>query len=341
MRFIDKTEIYVKAGKGGDGIVAFKSARNKPKLGPDGGYGGHGGNVYMVADRRLNTLSTLRYKHKYSANDGARGGANNRTGACGADLEVSVPVGTIVKKQKTSTKLELLRDGQRILLAKGGQRGRGNLSFLSSTNRAPKHCTPGQAGEEFWLSLELKVLADVGFAGMPNAGKSTLLSVLSNAKPKVADYPFTTLSPVLGMVEIPEIDSYFTIADIPGLIAGASQGKGLGIAFLRHLERARTVAYVIDGASDGVDTIRENFYILRNELWNYNSDFRDKETLVIVNKIDLLDTERKQEIIALLKAEGLDFSLCSGATGEGVKELAYRLSRSVSNPPSLQEWTDG
>ena len=231
MKFVDKTEIFIQAGDGGNGLVSFKRAKNKPRLGPDGGDGGHGGSVYLIGNKGLNTLCSFRYRATYKAERGERGGINGCTGACGADLYLPVPLGTVVTNPETGdTIAEVLDEGESILIAKGGKRGMGNMKFLTATHQAPEESTAGTPGEELTVKLELKLIADVGIAGLPNAGKSTLLSSISAARPKVADYPFTTLTPQLGVVTVgSDIESEsFVMADIPGLIEGAGHGKGLG-----------------------------------------------------------------------------------------------------------------
>ena len=245
MKFIDKIEIWAISGSGGDGMMSFRSARNLPKLGPDGGNGGHGGSVYVVGDNGLNTLAPLRYCKEYRAEDGVRGGSNDCTGRCGEPLRIPVPFGTILYDAVNGDKVGEITPGSgEVLVAQGGARGMGNRAFTSSTHRAPRTTTKGEKGIRRRLRLELKVLADVGLAGMPNAGKSTLLSRLSHAKPKIADYPFTTLHPILGVVDDRERDRSFVVADIPGLIEGASESKALGFEFLPHLKRTKLIASV-------------------------------------------------------------------------------------------------
>lgn len=295
MKFIDATEIIVKSGDGGPGLVSFRAARNRPKLGADGGDGGFGGDVYLIADERLNTLSTLRFKKTYRAENGARGGINNRNGRNGADCEVKVPLGTIVHDALTGEHLgELVEIGQKLLVAKGGKRGLGNLRYLSSTHQAPEENTSGGPAIQLTLKLELKLLADVGIAGFPNAGKSTLLSVLSNARPLIADYPFTTLTPQLGVVDVSDVTdiwgSSIVMADIPGLIEGASIGKGLGHEFLKHLERTRCLVYLLDGFLEP-EEILDAFNKLKYEVSAYGTLLGSKSFLIVVNKIDLFDPE--------------------------------------------------
>jgi GTP-binding protein len=335
MKFVDSTEIHVRAGDGGPGMVCFKSARNMPRLGADGGDGGYGGNVVLVGNSQINTLSSLRYKRAYHAENGARGGANNRTGATGNDLRIDVPLGTIVHHMDTGVGLgEIVRHGDEIVIAKGGKRGLGNQRFLSSTHQAPEEYTPGGKGEARRIGLELKLLADVGFAGLPNAGKSTLLSRISAARPKIADYPFTTLVPHLGVVELSDSNEFgsesFVAADVPGLIEGASDGKGLGHAFLRHLERTRVIAYVVDAlSSDETATPVAAFKMLRAEMERYSPELAAKRALVILNKIDLLqEDEQKAKLEAQIEALtdlGCETIQISAVAGTGLRELKRRI----------------
>lgn len=296
MKFIDSTEIFVASGNGGNGLVSFKTASNKPRLGPDGGDGGHGGDVVMVADPQLNTLSTVRYKSRFIAENGAKGGTSGKTGRSGSDVDIHVPLGTEVYDAVSGRLIcEILVPGQREVVAEGGRRGFGNLRFVSSTHQAPDEYVAGQSGREMTLRLELKLLADVGLAGLPNAGKSTLLSVMSAARPKIADYPFTTLEPQLGVVELKERGEFnlqsFVMADIPGLIEGASDGKGLGHEFLRHLERTKVIAYILDSFPiDGSDPV-ETLKLLMRELHAYDEKLAGRKSIVVINKCDLADGE--------------------------------------------------
>ena len=334
MKFIDQTIIFVKAGRGGDGIASFKSGKGKPKQGPDGGDGGHGGSIYFVGHSGMNTLSEYRYKARFKAEDGTRGGTNACTGACGDHLYIKVPLGTIVFNAKTGDKItEIMVHDQEIEIAKGGLRGLGNMHWTTSTHQTPEEFRPGGEGEALELRLELKLLADVGLAGFPNAGKSTLLSRISAARPKIADYPFTTLVPNLGVVETSTAGSEFSygtvvVADIPGLIEGASMGKGLGHAFLKHLERTSLIAFVIDGNCPARDAA-ETLATLKKELTSFSADLASKRAVVIINKIDLLD----EELVAYLKAEieglGHEVLAISAVDGRGLKELKYRLRELV------------
>ena len=335
MKFIDSTEIYVGSGKGGDGLVSFKTARNMPRLGPDGGDGGHGGDVVVVAAPQLNTLSNVRYRSRFVAKDGAKGGPNGRTGASGEDVEIHVPLGTELYDIDTGRLVcEILVPGQREIIAEGGRRGFGNLRFVSSTHQAPEEYVSGQSGREMRLRLELKLLADVGLAGLPNAGKSTLLSVLSAAKPKIADYPFTTLEPQLGVVEFRERNEFdvksFVMADIPGLIEGASEGRGLGHEFLKHLERTKIIAYVLDAFPlDETDPIA-TFNLLRTELQAYDEKLANRKSVVVLNKADLADGQdggasRLVSLKDAITAMGYEVFVISAAVQLGLGDLKLKL----------------
>lgn len=335
MMFIDQTEIFIRSGKGGRGIVSFRAGKHQPKAGADGGDGGFGGNVYLVGESSLNTLSHLRHRQRYLAEDGEKGGANDRTGRSGEDLYIKVPLGTIAHREDNGELVaEVLAQGQRVLIANGGKRGIGNARFLSSRHQAPEETTPGGPSEEFFLKLELKLLADVGFAGFPNAGKSTLLSVISAAKPKIASYPFTTLTPQLGVVDVDRADllspKSFVAADIPGLIEGASEGKGLGLDFLRHLERTKVVAYILDPFVETELTVQQQYDLLRKELAHYAAELADKKATVVITKMDLADeTFDQQAILDFFLPLGLDVSFVSSATGQGILELKRRFFATV------------
>lgn len=338
MKFIDSIAIHVKAGRGGDGIATFKSSKGKPKMGPDGGDGGLGGNVYMTGDNGLNTLSNLRFKALYKAEDGGRGGTNNCTGACGEDLIIPVPVGTVIIDANTKKVIgEVLKESDKILVAKGGHRGLGNIHWVSATHQRPEEFKPGGKGEEKELQLELKLVADVGLAGFPNAGKSTLLSVISAAKPKIADYPFTTLVPNLGVVDIGSDDSYtvksFVMADVPGLIEFASEGKGLGHKFLKHLERTSLIAYLIDIA-DEERTPAEALRILKNELASFSKDLAQKNAVVVLGKTDLVDNETTAAWKLELTELGHEVLTISAATNKGLRDLKFRLYELVTEEKS-------
>jgi GTP-binding protein len=347
VKFIDSTEIFVASGSGGNGLVSFKTASNKPRLGPDGGDGGHGGDIVFVAAPQLNTLSTVRYKSRFIAENGARGGTSGKTGRSGEDTEIYLPLGTEVYDANSGRLIcEILVAGQREIVAEGGRRGFGNLRFVSSTHQAPEEYVAGQPGVELTLRLELKLLADVGLAGLPNAGKSTLLSVMSAAKHKIADYPFTTLEPQLGVVELSERGEFnlqsFVMADIPGLIEGASEGKGLGHEFLRHLERTKVIAYIVDAFPiDGTDPLA-TFDLLRSELHAYDETLANRKSVVVLNKCDMADGEDdgpKKLMIMKESIEAMDFKVfvISAATRIGLVELKEELYELVSEERRLFE----
>jgi GTP-binding protein len=329
--FIDETEITVRSGDGGPGMVSFKSAKNAPKLGPDGGDGGFGGSVYLVGKAQLNSLSGLYYRRRYAAEHGAKGGTNNCTGRNGEDLEIPVPIGTQAYDRQTGKLIaEVLEDGQRICLAPGGKRGLGNIRFLSATHQAPHESTSGGEGVELELKLELKLIADVGFAGFPNAGKSTLLSSISAARPKIADYPFTTLIPQLGVVSVPEMDEWgnasFVAADIPGLIEGASEGKGLGHEFLRHLERTKIVVYVIDPFSLDEMPPLDAYETLENELRSFSESLANKKHLIALTKSDIAPEDFDwDEVEAPLKERGLEVLRVSAVARDGINDFKRRV----------------
>jgi GTP-binding protein len=297
MQFIDQARIAVKAGRGGDGIVAFRREKYVPAGGPSGGDGGRGGNVLLRADPNLQTLLDFKYKRLFAADDGRRGGPNRCTGASGEHLLIKVPCGTQVSDARTSILLgDLTAAGDELLVAVGGRGGLGNAHYLSNRNRAPEKCTEGKDGEEWLVQLELKLLAEVGIIGLPNAGKSTLISVLSAARPKIADYPFTTLVPNLGVVRRPSGDGT-VFADIPGLIAGAAQGAGLGHDFLRHIERTRLLLHLVDASSAAV---LEDVQVVERELQAYGHGLVQRPRLLVLNKIELLSAENLNDLLASL-----------------------------------------
>lgn len=324
--FVDEVDIHIKAGDGGRGSLSFRREKFVPKGGPDGGNGGAGGSVYVVADPHRNTLVHFRFNPDYKAQRGGNGAGALRTGRGGRDLDIPVPVGTLVYQldPETGEKVQaadLTVVGQRVRLAKGGRGGLGNAHFATSTNRAPRKVQPGEPGEEFELHLKLKLLADVGLVGYPNAGKSTLISVISAAKPKIAAYPFTTLTPNLGVVALSG-DRDFVVADVPGLIEGAHEGHGLGHQFLRHIERTKVIIHLVDVSSaSGRDAV-EDFDTIRKELELYNPELLKKPHLVAANKIDAVDDPKR--VTALEKRAKklkLKFFQISAVAGTGVKEL--------------------
>lgn len=325
MKFVDEATIRVQAGNGGHGCLSFRREKYIPRGGPDGGDGGHGGSVWLQADQGANTLADFRVQRKFRAESGESGAGRNKTGRSGEDLTVFVPVGTIVADVDTGEVLgDLAEDGARLKVAEGGRGGLGNTRFKSSTNRAPRQTTNGTPGEARHLKLELKLLADVGLLGLPNAGKSTLIRAMSAAKPKVADYPFTTLHPNLGVVRVGPSQS-FVMADIPGLIEGAAEGAGLGIRFLRHLERTRLLLHVVDVAPvDGHD-VAEAFAAIEAEVQKFGAGLAARPRWLVLNKIDLLDEEALDDVRAALLAaigwEGPVFAV-SAVTGAGTEALA-------------------
>jgi GTPase len=324
--FVDEVDIHVKAGHGGRGSLSFRREKFVPRGGPDGGNGGEGGSVFIVANPHHNTLVHFRFNPDYEAQRGGNGAGANRSGRGGRDMIIPVPVGTLVYDKDPETgeltqRADLTKLGQRVCVAKGGRGGLGNAHFATSTNRAPRKTQPGEPGEEFALHLTLKLLADVGLVGYPNAGKSTLISRVSAAKPKIADYPFTTLTPHLGVVSLSDNRS-FVVADVPGLIEGAHEGHGLGHQFLRHIERTKVLIHLVDvsGAS-GRDPV-EDFETIRRELALYNGEMLEKPQLVAANKIDAVDDPKR--ITALEKRAKklkLPFFQISAVTGDGVKKL--------------------
>jgi GTPase len=325
--FVDEVDIHVAAGSGGRGCLAFRREKFVPRGGPSGGDGGHGGSVFIVASPHTNTLIDYRFHPEFNAPRGQHGQGSNRTGHGGADLELAVPIGTLVyeKTGEPAEPLRLLADlaeeGQRVLVAHGGRGGLGNAHFATSTNRAPRKVQPGEPGEEKDLRLELRLLADVGLVGFPNAGKSTLIARVSAARPKIADYPFTTLTPHLGVVRLSD-DRSFVVADVPGLIEGAHRGQGLGHRFLRHLERTKVLVHLVDvsGAS-GRDPV-EDLDTVRRELELFDPGFAARPQLVAANKIDALDDPARADALKRrAKALKLPFFRISGATGSGVPEL--------------------
>ncbi len=325
--FVDEVDIHVEAGSGGRGCLAFRREKFVPRGGPSGGDGGLGGSVFVVASPHTNTLISYRFHPEFSAERGEHGMGSNRTGRNGHDLELAVPIGTLVYEKTTDPDhplallADLAEDGQRVLVAKGGRGGMGNARFATATNRAPRKVQPGEPGEIRDLRLEMKLLADVGLVGFPNAGKSTLISRISAARPKSADYPFTTLTPNLGVVQLSG-DRSFVVADVPGLIEGAHRGQGLGHQFLRHLERTKVLVHLVDVSSgSGRDPV-DDFDTVRRELELFDPAFARKPQLVAANKIDAMDDEqRAQHLEKRAKKARLPFFRISGVTGEGVPAL--------------------
>jgi GTP-binding protein len=327
----DEVKINVKSGDGGDGCVAFRREKYVPFGGPSGGNGGHGGNVYLVVDRNLNTLIHFRKRIHFKAERGGRGGGKNLQGKRGEDRLISVPPGTMVYDADSGELLaDLVEDGQRTLVASGGRGGRGNSTFASPTNQAPRLAEHGEPGQERWLRLELKLIADVGVIGMPNAGKSTLLSVVSAARPKIAAYPFTTLQPNLGVVQVGEYHA-FVMADVPGLIEGASEGAGLGHQFLRHVERTRLLIHLLDGAAP--DPLAD-YQTLNQELAQFSQRLAAKPQIVVLNKMDLPDAQAWWPLVQEAVTEnGVEVHAISAVSQQGVRELMGRAFALLSTLP--------
>ena len=331
--FIDECRISVQAGNGGRGCASFRRERFVPRGGPDGGNGGRGGSVILEGSAGLSTLYDARHRKSYRARNGAHGRGARKNGASGANVVLRLPLGTVVRADSGELLHELLGDGEQFVAARGGRGGRGNASFASSTNQSPQNSESGEPGESCWLRLELKLLADVGLLGFPNAGKSTLISRVSAARPRVASYPFTTLRPQLGAVELGE--ARFVMADIPGLIPGAHQGAGLGDRFLRHVERTRVLVHLLDPeplVSGGPPerSPERDYAALRSELQAYAEELADRVEIVCVAKADLLpEPEDRKRIEALLEVHGLTPHWLSSVTGEGVQELLQRLAAEV------------
>lgn len=331
MKFVDLVKIYVKAGDGGRGCVSFRREKYVPRGGPDGGDGGKGGDVVIVASSELHTLLDHKYQKTYKAERGEHGKGSNMKGRDGRDLVIKVPVGTVVKDAETEEVLaDLTEEGQSFIAARGGRGGLGNAHFATPTNQAPRIAQPGQKGEERWLILELKLLADVGLVGLPNAGKSTLISVISSAKPKIADYPFTTLEPVLGVVKYGEYES-FVVADIPGLIEGAHRGAGLGHQFLRHVERTSMLLHLVDISDHLSSDPVEDFEKIQNELVLYNPMLKEKTLAVVGTKRDLaFSAHRLKRLESYCKERDIDFFSISAVKKEGIDELVSYVARRLS-----------
>jgi len=331
MQFVDYVKIYVKAGHGGRGCVSFRREKYVPRGGPNGGDGGRGGNIIFKATDGLNTLLDLRYQREYKAEKGQHGMGKKMHGKDGKDLVIPLPVGTVIKDADTKdTLIDLDGKGMEAVVAKGGRGGLGNAHFATPTRQAPRFAQPGENGEERCLVLELKLLADVGLIGLPNAGKSTLLSVISSARPKIADYPFTTLIPMLGVVKIEKYMS-FVVADIPGLIEGAHKGVGLGFQFLRHVERTSILLHLTDvSVMTEIDPV-DNLKKVNKELELYNPALMDKHQAVIATKLDIADGKKLDRLKQYCKINNIDFFAISAVTGKGIKQLLSYLSVKVKN----------
>ncbi len=342
--FVDEVDIRVSAGDGGRGCVSFRREKFVPRGGPNGGDGGHGGSVFLVASPHLNTLVNFRFHPEFHARRGGHGEGSNRHGSNGGDLELEVPVGTVAYRLEDSGQpgeqvADLTQEGQRVLIARGGRGGRGNAQFATSTNRAPRRAEPGYPGEAWAMRLQLKLLADVGLVGYPNAGKSTLISRISAAKPKIADYPFTTLTPHLGVVSLSG-DRSFVVADVPGLIEGAHRGQGLGHQFLRHIERTKVLVYLVDVSSASGRDPADDLAVIRRELELFRAELLERPQLVAANKTDALDDPDRLVKLRQKAAElGLPVLPISAVTGQGVASLLEAMWRGMtrSNEPESGE----
>lgn len=327
--FFDESKNYAKSGDGGNGMVNFRREKHVPRGGPDGGDGGHGGSIVFVVNPKLNSLSWFHRQIHLRAENGKNGHRSNRTGATAPDLRLDVPPGTMIRDADTGELLaDLIHPGQEVVLLQGGRGGRGNARFVNSVDQAPRVAERGEPGIERWLTLELKLIADVGLVGMPNAGKSTLLSAISSARPKIASYPFTTLEPSLGVVELDDNNS-LVVADIPGLIEGAANGVGLGHDFLRHIERTRVLIHLLDGSDKEP---LENWAIINQELALYDAGLEEKPQLVVLNKLDLQDTIAWEPLVEEeVHKKGYEFCAISAVTGQGVREMLYKVKKMVDD----------
>ncbi len=340
MKFIDEAKIYVKAGDGGRGCVSFRREKFVPRGGPDGGDGGHGGDVVIRASLSKRTLLDYKFRQHHVAKHGGHGEGSKRTGRDSADVEIVVPVGTIIRDAATGETLaDLTADGTAFIVAKGGMGGRGNARFATATRQVPRFAQPGIPGEERWITLELKLLADVGIIGLPNVGKSTFISRVSAARPKIADYPFTTLVPHLGVVQYGDQES-FVIADIPGLIEGAHEGLGMGMQFLRHVERTAALLHIIDISTESYQSAWHDYELINRELELFNPDMLKKKQVVAIGKLDLTMTrERMKKDIDTFARKGIKLLAFSAATGEGVPEVLRELITLI--PPHLPPMDEG
>jgi len=336
--FYDQARIYVKSGDGGDGMISFRREKFVPLGGPDGADGGPGGDIIFVVNPNMNSLARYHKQVHFRAENGGHGGTRNKTGATGADLVLEVPPGTTIRDAESGELLgDLVSEDDRVTILAGGRPGRGNARFASSTNQAPRIAERGEPGQERWLTLELKLIADVGIVGVPNAGKSTLLSAVSAARPRIDSYPFTTLQPNLGVVEVGDGET-MVWADIPGLIEGASAGVGLGHDFLRHVERTRVLIHLLDGAAS--DPL-EDWAMINQELALYDVRMEEKPQIVVFNKMDLPDAQAWEPLIAeRIEAEGLPFHAISAATGEGVRDLVFKVYRLLQEAPPVRLYQD-
>ncbi|MEG0894406.1 MAG: GTPase ObgE [Oscillospiraceae bacterium] len=337
--FVDKAKIYIKAGNGGNGAVSFHREKYVAAGGPDGGDGGKGGDVIFVVDDNLSTLINFRYKRKFIASDGQNGGARQCTGKGGENLVIKVPRGTLIYQQETGRLLADMSSDQEKTIAVGGKGGAGNQHFKSATKQIPRYSKPGKVGDDFNLQLELKLLADVGLVGFPNVGKSTLISVVSAAKPTIANYHFTTLTPVLGVVKLDNYKS-FVMADIPGLIEGASEGVGLGHDFLRHVERCRLIVHVVDVSGIEARDPIEDFEKINHELANFSQELASRKQIVAGNKCDMATEEQIQEFKNYVESKGYEFFPISAATNQGTKQLVEKIAIEIDKLPPVKTFQE-
>ncbi len=336
-KFIDEAKIHLVAGDGGDGIITFRREKYVDKGGPDGGDGGNGGSIIFISTSNVHTLLDLKYKKIIKSEHGTKGQRQNMIGKRGKNIMVQVPLGTQVFSEKNDLIADLIFEGQEFSIATGGKGGKGNARFKTSRNNAPRICENGTKGEEKIVFLKLKVLADVGFVGMPSVGKSTLLSRITSAKPKIASYEFTTLSPQLGIAKTPDGNNTFVVADLPGLIEGAHLGKGLGIQFLKHIERCKIIVHMLDAEQD-TKTILKNYEVITNELKSYGFGIEFKETIIVINKVDMIDEKKQKEVKAIFKKDKIIF--ISGITNENLNELLFEINsrlEKIKNKPIKSE----
>jgi GTP-binding protein len=330
--FIDEAKIHVQAGRGGRGCVSFRREKFVPRGGPDGGDGGKGGDIFLKATSRLNTLLDFRYRRHFKSGRGQHGKGSNQTGRSAEDIWIEVPRGTVIRDAETGeTIADLDQDGSTVLVARGGRGGRGNTHYVTASSQAPEFAQEGEAGDERTLELELKLLADAGLVGLPNAGKSTLLSRISAARPKIAAYPFTTLAPLLGVVRLDE-ETSMVVADIPGLIEGASEGHGLGLQFLRHIERTRILLHLIDISDEQPEEPMERFKIIRKELAQYGHGINSKPQIIVGTKLDVANEKRLKKLQSFAKRQKTPFVAVSAVTGEGIDDLLKVMRREFLNP---------
>ena len=339
MNFVDETRLHVVGGDGGNGCVAFRREKFVPHGGPAGGDGGHGGSVLLVGDEGMNTLYHLRFRSRYAAKRGRHGEGSNRTGRSGEDLTINVPLGTEIYDAETNEMVgEIVRHGESVVVAEGGRGGRGNARFATATNRAPRRVDPGAPGVERELRLELKLLADVGVIGLPNAGKSSLIAAISASRTKVADYPFTTVVPQLGVVALDETTTPFVIADLPGLIEGAAQGAGLGIRFLRHVERCRILIHLVDlSAFEG--SAASELEVVERELAGHSTELMERPRLIIGSKVDAVVEARREELRSAAESRGLPYREISSVSRQGLEKLTRELSELLSKTALAEEAT--